>query len=216
MTGAALALGGGTLRWPGLRALLAAVARFEGEPEDRLGPDPVQIPPIGSLKRRDPAAWRILFEREMPAVYKYALGRLGNASDAEDLAGHVFEEAWKHAESLEDRGLPARAWLFGIARNLIASHHRKWFKQQPALALEAFDSAEHDPGLDPELLDLARAIKNLAAAHAEVITLRFIHGLSLQEAAAVMGTSVDGVKGRQARALAELRERLGIRVQAVR
>ena len=165
-------------------------------------------PVIDLLRRRDPESWRELFAEEMPVIYRYGMSRLGNAHDAEDLAGQVFEEAWKHAESLKDRGLPARVWLFGIARNLVATHRRRWFRQQPALALEAFDAPAIDPGLDTELIDLARSIAQLSSAHAEVISLRFIHGLSLQETAEVLGTTVDGVKGRQARALAELRDRL--------
>lgn len=64
--------------------------------------------------------------------------------------------------------------------------------------------------MDPERLDLARAIGNLERAHAEVITLRFLHGLSLAEAAAALSTTVDAIKGRQARALAALRDELTI------
>jgi len=163
---------------------------------------------LGRLRRREPEAWHEFFVREMPAVYRYALSRLGQASEAEDATSQVFEEAWEHAEDLRDHGLPARAWLFGVARNVVNTHRRKWFRQPPALALEAFDGSAADPGLDPELLDLARGIAALEAAHAEVISLRFVHGLSLQETATTLGTTVDGVKGRQARALVELRKQL--------
>ena len=157
------------------------------------------------IQRRDPDAWHILFEREMPAIYRYTLSRLGNPGEAEDATSQVFEEAWKHADSFHDVGLPARAWLFGIARHIVGTHRRRWAGRPPQVALEAFDGSASDPALDPQLIDLARSIARLDRNHAEVISLRFIHGLSLQEAAAVLGTSVDGVKGRQARALAELR-----------
>lgn len=195
--------------WRGFRALFAALARvpWGNEEEEAEGQAPGTA--IDPLRRRDPEAWRRLFATEMPAVYRYALSRLGNAADAEDLASNVFAEAWEHAGSLEDRGLPPRAWLFGIARNLVSTHRRRWFKRQPILALEAFDGQADDPGLSADLLDLARGVAALAASHAEVITLRFIHGLSLQETAEVLQTTVDGVKGRQARALAELRAQLG-------
>jgi RNA polymerase sigma-70 factor (ECF subfamily) len=195
----------------GMLGLLSSLARWRSEPEEV---SPRGSAQIEQLRRRDEESWRTFFAQEMPAIYKYALSRLGNAPDAEDLAGQVFEEAWEHADGLEDRGLPARVWLFGIARNLVSTHRRRWFRQQPALALEAFDAPMAERGMDPELLDLARSIADLAASHAEVISLRFIHGLSLQETAEVLGTSVDGVKGRQARALADLRERLGERIPA--
>ena len=160
------------------------------------------------LRRRDPEAWRTFFEREMPAIYRYAMSRLGQPSEAEDATSQVFEEAWDHAGSFADHGLPARAWLFGIARNVVNTQRRKWMRRPPIVALEGFDGGESDPSLDPDLIDLAHSITLLDRGHAEVISLRFLHGLSLQETAAVLGTSVDGVKGRQARALAELRKHL--------
>ncbi|MBE0609115.1 MAG: sigma-70 family RNA polymerase sigma factor [Dehalococcoidia bacterium] len=161
-----------------------------------------------AIREREPGAWHELFDREMPAIYRYALSRLGDAGRAEDATSEVFEQAWRHAETFEDRGLPVRAWLFGIARNVVGSHRRSWFRRAPQLAIEAFDGAGDDAALSPERLDLARAVAALEPAHAEVISLRFVHGLSLQEAAEVIGASVDAVKGRQARALAALRERL--------
>lgn len=205
----------GTWGWSGaLRVLFAAHARPSYYEDDDVelplpaGHEPSSM--IDRLRKRDSNAWHHLFSTEMTAVYRYALSRLGNPADAEDLVGHVFEEAWEHAESLQDRGLPARAWLFGIARNLVNSHRRRWFRQAPTLTLEAFDAPLDDPGLNPDMMDLARAIGALAASHGEVISLRFIHGLSLQETADVLGTTIDGVKGRQARALAELRDRMSV------
>jgi len=163
---------------------------------------------VRALRERDPDAWRELFEREMPGIYRYALSRLGDAGKAEDAAGDVFEQAYRNAESFQDRGLPPRAWLFGIARNVVGSHRRSWFRRPPQFAIEAFDGGGEDPGLSPDRLDLARALAELEPTHGEVISLRFLHGLSLQETAEVIGASTDAVKGRQARALVALRARM--------
>jgi RNA polymerase sigma-70 factor (ECF subfamily) len=184
----------------------AALHRVEMEVARAPGAPPaVQV---HAIRERDPGAWHALFDREMPAIYRYALSRLGDAGRAEDATSEVFEQAWRHAATFEDRGLPVRAWLFGIARNVVGSHRRSWFRRAPQLAIEAFDGAGDDAALSPERLDLARAVAALEPAHAEVISLRFVHGLSLQEAADVIGATVDAVKGRQARALAALRERM--------
>ncbi len=146
----------------------------------------------------------------MRAIYRYAFGRLGDVGRAEDATAEVFEQAWQTVDSLQDRGLPARAWLFGIARNVISTHWRRWFRQPPQLSLDAFDAPSTENFMDPERLDLARAIGRLDPAHAEVIILRFLHGLSLAEAAAALNTTVDAIKGRQARALAGLRDELTV------
>ena len=171
-------------------------------------PRSAPAPGIGDLRGRDHQAWHALFDREMPAIYRYALSRLGDAAAAEDVTSEVFEQAWEHAHTLDDHGLPARAWLFGIARHVVNSHRRSLFRRPPQVALEAFDGAAADGALSAERLDLARAIAALEPAYSEVISLRFIHGLSLQETAASLSLSLDAVKGRQARALVALRERL--------
>lgn len=195
----------GRRRW-GLRSILAAALTAAGvEPARRavLASEPEL------LQRRDPAAWRALFEREMPAIYRYSASRLLSPAEAEDATSETFAEAWEHADSFADQGLPARAWLFGIARNVVNTHRRKLVRRPPPLALETFDAGKSDPALDPALIDLAHAVSALDHGHAEVITLRFLHGLSLQETAGVLGTTVDAVKGRQARALVEMRKALG-------
>ncbi|MGE3074632.1 MAG: RNA polymerase sigma factor [Dehalococcoidia bacterium] len=193
----------GSLR-QAFRALLAAFGGFQ---EDV--PEPfTSRAEIVALKGRDPDAWRELFEREHGAIYRYAASRLGDGHEAEDTTSQVFAHAWESAHLFEDRGLPVRAWLFGIARNVVNGHRRAWQRKAPALRLEDFDVPRHDPGLNDERIDLARAIAGLEAGWAEVITLRFIHGLSVQETGDVLGISIDAVKGKQARALAELRKKL--------
>ena len=47
---------------------------------------------INALRNRDEEAWRSLFEREMGAIYRYARGRLGDGSRAEDATAEVFEQ----------------------------------------------------------------------------------------------------------------------------
>jgi RNA polymerase sigma-70 factor (ECF subfamily) len=195
---------------PRLHVLLMAVqsrqpAREVEWPGSSPDSDPGQI---RRLKGRDPQAWEAFFSAEMPVIYRYMLSRLGEPSEAEDAASEVFEEAWDHAPKLEDHGLPARAWLFGIARHVVGTRRRRFLRRPSMLALDALDGSTGDPALSPELLDLARAIATLDSNHAEVITLRFVHGLSLQETASTLETSIDAVKGRQARALVELRRQL--------
>lgn len=191
----------------GLRAALANdIAQQPARPSDSVQ--------IRLLRQRDPDAWHALFATEMPAIFRYVHARLGNAPDAEELTSQVFEEAWKHADAIEDRGVPPRAWLYGIARHVVASHRRRWLRRPPHLELGALDGASGGTTASAEMIDLAAGIAALPARQAEVVTLRFIHGLSLEETAEVVGASIDAVKGRQARALADLRDRLATRVDA--
>ncbi len=164
---------------------------------------------IHRLQQRESEEWGRLFEEQMPAIYRYALARLGNHAEAEDAASAVFAQAYESADRLEDRGLPPRAWLFGVARHVVGTRRRQLVRQPAQLDLRAFDEIEGATHrLDPDLLDLAHAVQGISRRHAEVVMLRFVHGLSLQETADVLRVSVDSVKGRQARALSELRSAL--------
>lgn len=159
---------------------------------------------IRRLRERDPQAWRQLFEADGDAIYRYVFGRVGSAEDAEDLTAVVFEEAWKHASSLRDQGLPARAWLFGIARHVVGTHHRRLFRRAPIVSLDAFVDIAADVEPDSRL-DLARALTRLKPALAEVVVMRFVHDLSLKETATALNTTIDAVKRKQARGIEELR-----------
>lgn len=183
-----------------LRSAIGASGRMVNAVSSARGDSQIEL-----LRRKDKETWGAFFATEMPAIHRYALSRLGGSHEAEDVASHVFEEAWENAHTLQDRGLPPRAWLFGIARHVVASHHRSWLRRPPMLTLDSFDRADPDPGLDAGLLDLAHSIAKLKRSYAEIISLRFINSLSLQETADVLGVSVDAVKARQARALLRLR-----------
>lgn len=172
--------------------------------EPRVAPDERTDAAIAALRSRNATAWEALFRNEVDALYRYVVSRLGPDA-AEDATGSIFEEAWKSAESLRDQGLPARAWLFGIARNVVNRHRRRWFRRPPVLSLDAARDLGTSEPERAELLDLASAIHRLPADQAEVITRRFVHGLSAPEAAAVLAVSTDAVRGRQKRALATLR-----------
>lgn len=183
---------------------LAAMESSYGPPD--LGSGPGRGSRIESLQKRDPWAWKELFLSEMPAIYRYVASRVPAGPEAEDLTSEVFEAAWANAGRLRDHGAPPRAWLFGIARNVVNDHRRRWFRRPPAFALTDNIPGAAAPGGDDHVL--ADAISRLPAGQAEVINLRFVQGLSLQEAADALGSTIDAVKGRQARALLALRQAL--------
>jgi RNA polymerase sigma-70 factor (ECF subfamily) len=80
--------------------------------------------------------------------------------------------------------------------------------RNPQVSIEALNLEGSADAVDEERMALAQALAGLDPAQTEVLTLRFIHGLSLAEVAAILKTSVDGVKGRQKRALEALRSAL--------
>jgi RNA polymerase sigma-70 factor (ECF subfamily) len=91
---------------------------------------------LRGLRAFEPRAWEALLEREMPRLFKFAYARTGDAAASEDIAAEVFEEAARRIGRYEERGLPLSAWLFRIARNLVADHHAR-LRRRPLLSLDA-------------------------------------------------------------------------------
>jgi hypothetical protein len=70
-----------------------------------------------------PEAFGELYARHCAVVFRYVAGRLGPDA-ADDLAAETFLAAFRRRHRFDpDRGA-VRPWLFGIATNLVAQHHR--------------------------------------------------------------------------------------------
>ena len=147
--------------------------------------------------RCDPAAFAALYRRYVTPVYRYLYSRVGNAADAEDLTAQTFVAALEGLHGYRERGNFA-AWLFTLAHNKAADHHRQ---QHPQLPLdEALDSPGH--GENPmtsmmrkeALQRLSALIAGLQEDKQELLRLRFAGGLTYPEIARAMGRSEAAVK----------------------
>jgi RNA polymerase sigma-70 factor (ECF subfamily) len=162
----------------------------------------------------DADAMAALYEGHHPAIFHYLWGRTGNRSTAEDLTGDTFVRMVGALPQYRQMGLPFRAWLFRIARNLLVDHYRKSGRVEMRELEEAeavpAQGAEPGAGMDRQLslARLQRAMGTLPDAHREVVALRFLSGLSLDETARTLGKSTASVKALQHRALIGLRAAL--------
>lgn len=155
-----------------------------------------------------------LFELHYDRIARYIAARVGNRDLAEDLASDVFVRAVESYGSFQQRGLPVQAWLFRIAHNLVVDHYRRASKRKSV----PIDDAERisgpsDPHREVELkLSMERvsqAMRLLNPGQQEVIALRFIGGLSAEEAGGIMGRTSGAVRELQRTALKALRAHLG-------
>lgn len=151
-----------------------------------------------------------LFDRCYPRLARYAYARLGNQSEAEDIASEVFVRAFESLDSYRDTGAPMEAWLFRIARNLVIDRYRRSGRLERVV-----DDEEHelqgadDPAGKAEqrilMRDVNAALQRLTLDQREVVSLRFFGGLSSKEVAGVMKKRDGAVREMQRAALEKLR-----------
>lgn len=167
---------------------------------------------IRRAKRGEPAAFAEIYERHYDAIYAYLFYRLGDPVAAEDLAAEVFLRLVEKISGFNYRGRPILAWLYTIARNQLADHHRQSGLDTSLPLDEQKVVTVHDMEQVVELrlerVCLQRAMRRLRDAYQQVILLRFVHGLSHAETAAILGKTENATKVLQHRALKSLRQAL--------
>ncbi len=162
---------------------------------------------VRRARRRDPAALAEIHERYYPKVYRYVLYRVHDVDLAGDLASEVFLRLVEHIDRFVYRGRPLLAWLYTIARHLVADHYRRARRIHP-LPMEELgpDVGSFDPTeqwLTRQRLE--QALTFLTPEQYEVILLRFVEGMDLKATAQLLGKSVRAVKSLQYRGLRTLR-----------
>ena len=157
------------------------------------------------------AAFGLLYDRHVDAIYRYVYYRVRDDAEAEDLTSDVFMRALKAMPRYEPRQA-FLAWLYRIARNAIIDRARRGNRQVPFE-----DALEHpmpDQIVEPDVELLARAdsdtlreaLKKLTPLQQEVLVLRFLEGYSTHEIAKLVGKREGTVRGIQFRAIGALRQ----------
>jgi RNA polymerase sigma-70 factor (ECF subfamily) len=160
--------------------------------------------------QKDPARFAELYEINFERVYAYAVRRVGNRAEAEDLAADVFHQALANLKRFEWRGIPFAAWLFRIAANLISD---RWQRSGREVSDDSgkIELAQVSPVEIEEVerrATLYRLVDTLPEEQRRVVVLRFVEQKSIKEVARQIRKTEGAVKQLQFRALSNLRARM--------
>jgi len=159
--------------------------------------------------QQDPARFAELYELNFERVYAYAVRRVGDRAEAEDVTAEVFHQALANLKRFEWRGIPFAAWLFRIAANLISD--RRHHAGREVADESQIESAQVSPAEIEEVerrATLFRLVSTLPEEQRRVVALRFVEQKSIKEVASEVGKSEGAVKQLQFRALSNLKARL--------
>jgi RNA polymerase sigma-70 factor (ECF subfamily) len=166
---------------------------------------------VSRAKDGDRAAFAALYRTYLPTVYKFLFYRLGNKTQTEDMTAEVFLRALRKIGDFTWTGADFGAWLLRIARNLILDDAKSSRARLEILGHETPEDAHRTeaPAEDAVLENLTnvevyKAIKRLRPDQQEVITLRFLHGMGVQDVARVMNKKEGTVRTLQFRGLKAL------------
>ena len=172
---------------------------------------------LSKLKSHDKEAFTKVYDENVQDIHRFVYFKIGSREEANDLTSMIFLKAWNHIQnkSLED-AKTLRALLYKIARNAIIDYYRETGSKLTVSIddedrpVEAVDNSEPHPGdkIDSEAnLDLIRRqLPFLKEEYREIIIMRFINDLSLEEIADISQKSKGNVRVTLHRALNALRE----------
>jgi len=161
---------------------------------------------VEAARSGDREAFAELYRVHHAAVYRLARFSLPVAV-VEDAVADTFLRAWSGLATYRDTGAPFAAWLYGIARHVVADVHRAAARVDPSREVpedaRSFDQQETDRVV------LAEAIRQLPDDQRHVIELKFLAGLPNPDVARALGKSIGAINALQWRAIANLRRILG-------
>jgi RNA polymerase sigma factor (sigma-70 family) len=172
---------------------------------------------------QDGGEWAVavLYRWLHPAVVGYLRARGGD--DAEDLASETWIAVARGLSNFSGDETAFRSWVFTIAHRRLIDHHRTTARRPRSRTLHPVEGDVHDGTLDISAADdpageviaamagdeaVRRIVKLLPRDQAEIVLLRVVAGLPVDEVAAITGRRPGTVRVLQHRALRRLAERL--------
>lgn len=159
--------------------------------------------------KRDPEAFGKIYDAYVKRIYRFVYFKVQSAEEAQDITSETFLKLWQYlidGKKVEHVG----ALLYQISRNAIVDNVRK---RRPESSIDAVDGLAQMPDVSglaniyrsAELSQVLTAVKLLKDEYREVLTMRYIDGISPTEIAALVGKKPGHVRVLLHRALETVR-----------
>jgi len=161
----------------------------------------------------DPEAFELLYDTYFQRIYRFALKRLGDPGDAEDVTQEVFMTVIGALPSFQGTST-LLVWMFGITRNKVNRRFRR-----PQVRLTPVDDADGsalaaDQSSTEQAVEARRMLvrceavieNELTPLQRRIFHLKHLRQQSIRGIAAALGKSEDAIKAnlyRMRRALAD-------------
>ncbi len=166
----------------------------------------------------DIEAFEILVQRYQGAARRVFISYFGRHADVEDLVQELFLRIFKHRRRYRSQDR-FRAWFYRIAMNLAHDQWRQQRRRKKRL-LRFFIHQKHELEYTPSAAEsaplmtrglvqqLEQHIRDLPPRQRQVLILRYVEEMSLNEIAELLGLQVGSVKSTLHHAQRKLKDRL--------
>lgn len=163
------------------------------------------------LRKGDQTAFTEAYDHFAPKLYRHAYYRTSDHETAEDIMGQTFLKAWEFVSQNPGDVKNLKAFLYRICNNLIVDHYRSKARTDVAMTegiertLEDGTDIEADADLGLARERMHEALEALREETRELIVMRYIDELSIEEIAVIKGKTKNALYVALHRAVKELR-----------
>jgi RNA polymerase sigma-70 factor (ECF subfamily) len=166
------------------------------------------------LKKKDKDAFAVAYDLYVADINRFIFFKIGNKDEANDLTSVVFLKTWDYVKTnnlVDSRTL--KALLYKIARTSIVDYYRS--RQVVASIddeehkIDVIDDAQDvvsQIALNSDLEMIRAKLPELKIEYREILIMRFVNDLSLDEIADITGKNKVNIRVLTFRALKALRE----------
>ncbi len=166
---------------------------------------------LAGAKRGEEWAWDQIYHSVSGQLVGYLT--IKGSPEPEDQASETLLQVARNIASFQGDEDSFRSWIFVIAHRRMIDSRRRFGRRLPTAELELEHQGELGDVEEEALSSLSteqvtRLLEILTDEQREVIVLRTLADLSLEQTAEVMGKRVGSIKAMQRRAIARLRKHL--------
>jgi RNA polymerase sigma-70 factor (ECF subfamily) len=156
-----------------------------------------------------------IYDEHVAKIYRFVYLKVGTQETAEDLSSEVFMRGWSSYDKIRNPKHEIRnisAFLYQIARNVVADYYRKKGRVQVVsieeMVIASSESLEEQASLSMDIENIQKVLKELPDDYQNLIIWRYIDELSVPEIVEITGKSEGNVRVGIHRALQALKGKI--------
>ncbi len=153
-----------------------------------------------------------IYDSYIAKVYRFVLLKVDSSETAEDLCSEVFTRFWHSLNSKQDIKNP-QAFIFQIARNMVADHYREKNKIKTVSVddcpeLEDRENLEEQVFSKSDFEQIKLALSKIKPEYQDVVFCHYIEDMPIREIAEVMDKTEGNIRIMLHRGLKALKKEL--------
>jgi RNA polymerase sigma-70 factor (ECF subfamily) len=168
---------------------------------------------LHAARRGDAEAWRTLYQRYMPAVWRQAYALVSDVHTAEDITSETMLALLRGIHQLDTEAPKIGGWLGAVVRCKAADHQRKVYRARDKLLLAAGPAVDRTAASNPsapmEAAETREAVLNaldeLPERQRTVLEWKYLDAMGVREIAGRLGDTEKAVEAVLYRARREFR-----------